>query len=280
MDAWYRYFKGANAAERAVLKTLKLLWMMQVRAPGEMIELLGKGVFGLRRMEMDAALNSLKEALWVRKLGEAWACHDVQYAAVELAEADLEALDRFLKGLKGSYKTVMELLVNCSAFLYPGEAARATSEAARRRYLEIAKDDTLRASRLATKKKDQATKAACQNNLSNRYSDLAGLEKDEGKRRQWLQKAVEAVDEAIAIGEECGADRLLVTMAHANGARHHMAWGNYDTKAFARAFDLAVQASDEFRRLGLENDAKEFGAIAAGLAKTHPEMMTAERERG
>ena len=42
------------------------------------------------------------------------------------------------------------------------------------------------------------------NNASNHYSDLAGLERARDGRRPWLIKAVEAVEEAIAIRRKLG----------------------------------------------------------------------------
>jgi predicted RNA-binding protein YlxR (DUF448 family) len=111
----------------------------------------------------------------------------------------------------------------------------------------------------------QGALAMSLNNASNGYSDLAGLETTREGRGEWLRKAVEAVEEAVRINRQLGAQGDLATSLH-NVANHYSGLAELETMREGRCEWLrkAVEAVEEavriYRELGVQADlAKSLG---------------------
>ncbi|HET6493831.1 MAG TPA: hypothetical protein VFH61_00515 [Thermoleophilia bacterium] len=123
-------------------------------------------------------------------------------------------------------------------------------------------------------------------NGSNIYSDLAGLETTREGRREWLTKAVDAVEESIAIRRELGVRGDLAGSLSNASTRYGALAGLETTREGRRSWLTkavdAVQESIAIRReLGVRADlASSLGSLCrhqGSLAETEVEPPEAER---
>ena len=97
------------------------------------------------------------------------------------------------------------------------------------------------------------------NNVSNHYSELAGLETTRAGRHKWLSKVTAAVEEAIGIRRELGVCGDLATSLN-NVSNHYSELADLETTRAGRQAWLskAVAAVEEavrvFRELGVHGD--------------------------
>lgn len=122
--------------------------------------------------------------------------------------------------------------------------------------------------------------ASSLNNLSNRYGDLASLETTREGRRAWLDKAVAAVEESLAIRRELGLRGDLAASLNNQSIRYRDLAELETTREGRRAWlDKAVAAVEESvavrRELGVRGElASSLGSLCQhqrGLAETELE---------
>ena len=122
----------------------------------------------------------------------------------------------------------------------------------------------------------QGELAGSLNNVSNRYSDLAGLEATREVRAAWLRRAAGAVDEAVRIRRDLGVRGELATSLN-NASNRYSDLAGLETTREARGAWLrkAVEAVEESVRI--RRDLGVQGDLAMSLGATcHVLRMRAE----
>ncbi len=149
---------------------------------------------------------------------------------------------------------------------YSDLAGLETTQEGRGEWLRKALEAVEEAVRIRRELGVQGNLAMSLNNVSNRYSDLAGLEKTQEGRGQWLRKAVEAVEEAVRIYRELGVQGDLAGSLN-NVSNRYSTLAELETARECRGEWLrkAVEAVEEavrmYRELGVQgNLATSLGA--------------------
>ncbi|HEX6750334.1 MAG TPA: hypothetical protein VF092_23780 [Longimicrobium sp.] len=151
------------------------------------------------------------------------------------------------------------LALNNLSVIYSDLTGLETTREGRAAWLRRAVDAVEEAVRIYSELGVQGDLAMSLNNLSNRYSDLAGLETTREARAAWLRRAVDAVEEAVRIYRELGVQGDLATSLN-NLSIHYSDLAGLETTREARdawlrrAVDAVEEAVRIFRGLGVQGD--------------------------
>jgi hypothetical protein len=124
------------------------------------------------------------------------------------------------------------------------------------------------------------------NNASNQYSDLARLETTSEGRRAWVTKAVEAVEESVAIHRGLSGGGDLASSLNSASNRYSELAGLETTREgrglwLTRAVEAVEEAVGIWRELGVGGDlAMSLGALGQhqrSLAEAEVDPAEAER---
>ena len=124
------------------------------------------------------------------------------------------------------------------------------------------------------------------NNVSNRYSDLAGLETTREGRREWLEKAVDAVEEAVATRRELGVQGdLASSLNNVSGQCASLARLETTREGRREWLEKAVDAVEEagaiHRELGVQGDlAKSLKKLDNPAFVDNAPAAVVDKERG
>jgi predicted RNA-binding protein YlxR (DUF448 family) len=119
----------------------------------------------------------------------------------------------------------------------------------------------------------QGDLASSLNNVSNHYSNLAGLETTSERRAAWLQKAVVAVEEAVAIRRELGVQGDLASSLNNVSIRYSDRAGLETTREGRAAWlQKAVVAAGE--AVAIERELGVQGDLAISLASFSRHLRT------
>jgi tetratricopeptide (TPR) repeat protein len=153
----------------------------------------------------------------------------------------------------------LALSLNNISLLYSDLAGLETTRESRGEWLRKAVEAVQEAVRIRRELGVQGDLAKSLNNVSNRYSALAGLETTRQGRGEWLRKAMEAVEEAVRINRELGVQGELALLLN-NVSLQYVDLAGVETTRELRgewlrkAVETVEEAVSIYRELGVPGD--------------------------
>jgi hypothetical protein len=259
--AWRQRYEGMRDLPHAqsLLHCLRFLHQIHCPLRVELSELLYTEVLGRSSEDFRLAVGALSQSLWLSREDGEFSCHDVSMEGVPASEDRFRAFAQFARAGESRQDLEMGLLRGSLSLYYYGQIAPAA-------------DGKVRASATATAvgfgKQAIETFRACEHlphlgsalsNTSNALGELAALETSREGRANWLQKAIDYVEEAIALYRDLGLQANVATSLN-NASTLYSELAALETSREGRAnwlqkaIDYVEEAIRIRRDLGLQAD--------------------------
>lgn len=203
LDLWKFYWTGLSPVQQGVLRVVKL-FAVTLAPPDPGPFDLAMRAFELPLYELSASLDHLERALWISREGAVPTCLDVQKEAIDLDQSWMGRWDEFVRDVATEAGLKAQLHLGTGAYHLVTRAPRMPVQSQRAAALQAAERHFEALSELAGDGNPPLRalalhyRAACN-------TERAGLEMTRDARTAWLNKAVTALEEAVAINRQLDA---------------------------------------------------------------------------
>jgi predicted RNA-binding protein YlxR (DUF448 family) len=200
LNLWRMYWSRLSTVEQGVLRLVKLFAITAAPASLDLFNAAARA-FGLPLHTVSTSLHQLESSLWISREDVLPSCLDVQVEAISLDGNDLAAWDSFVLEVPVAPAERVQLHIGTGVYHLGTRAPRTRTRTQRTTAVRAAQRHFSSVSDLVGES-SPFLRALALNNASLCASELAGLERTREGRAAWLQKAVLAVEEAVAIRRE------------------------------------------------------------------------------
>ncbi|HET7228425.1 MAG TPA: hypothetical protein VFJ16_00345 [Longimicrobium sp.] len=280
LELWQDYWRLLSPVQQGVLRLVKLFALTQAPQQVSVFDA-AADAFSLAPHEVSAALSALEKALWVYRVDSVPKCLDVQLQSIVMEESELNRWERFVLGYSDDGLTRLRLLNGTGVYHAKLRARTALTMLDRKKALHAGMRYFYV---LATSKGEAESylRALASISLSTCHADLARFEPTRDGRLSHHHRAVAALQEAINIFNEVGAEResakaltnlsaQLFDIAALESDR------NSRVQRFTEALKAATDAVSVYRQLGISEDlvlslsnlSSRFAALAQVSSASH-----------
>ena len=276
---WSDYWGRLGDREHDLLRSIRIIRDMGMTPDTAMVGLVAEGVFGWVARDQRGATERLGSLLWLSRSGlGVFSCYDVQLEAVDLRPRDHDAFVKWAIDFSGAEEMRLRLLNQGGVMEYDRHFGAATA-AERAHALNLAASLWERGATACVTEERARDRAGFLNNASSCYSDLAAAAEDVGERREWLKRAEDAIEKAIAIRTRLNlpadlasslnnaSNRYLDLAAAVEGAEERRGRLQQAVDAIEKAVDLYARLNLSANLAGSLNNASECYASLASAAE-------------
>lgn len=196
LNLWKLYWSRLSAVQQGVLRLVKLFTVMTAPKTPELFNAAARA-FGLPLHQVSASLDQLESSLWISREDVLPSSLDVQIEAIALDDNDLAGWDSFVFEVPATLAEKVQLHLGTGVYQIRVRAPRTHTRSQRAAAVRAGHRHFSSASDLAVES-SPSLRALVLNNISVSAAELAELETTREGRMAWLQKAVLAVEEAVA----------------------------------------------------------------------------------
>jgi len=276
---WQRYWRAVPPVQQAILRLLKLFDLATVMASSDLLGLAAAS-FEIRPHELESGLSALERSLWLSRDPSGVRCLDIQLEAIQLDTVTFDRWDRFVFDSELEARSRLALHNGTGKHYAQARRSRAVSRAevvaallsADRHFAAVGTDA----------RHDAGLLTLAANNLSVVRGDLAEMEPTRKGRREWLESAVEAVEEAVRTRRQLGFYGELARSLNNASLRYRDLAEMELTREGRRAWlERAVEAVEESVGLNeAQGNQEDLAMSLANASSVYSDLAGMEATRG
>ena len=255
---WAAYFRRLDPNAKELLRSLRIVHDMEMTTDMPMVSLIVEGLYQRSDREQREARERLSDLLWISESEGWYSCYDIQLEAIDIPPLDHKRLVEWVLAFDGDAGFWLSLL-NQGGLMQSRRAFAAPTGPLRAEALSCAAELWEMGAHVCSGDGDEAHRATFVNSASNCYADLAQAAESAAERRSLLQKALDAIEDAIRIWRRLNlpadlpcslnnASLLYADLAQAVGSVEER------RDLLQKALDAIEEASGLCRRLNLPAD--------------------------